>query len=271
MITARMSCLRSLCVVAGASKTARMSAPARVSQSVPRWCGLGWRARSAASASSAGLPRPGCPPGCLQGPGDQPVIRLDVVVLAARAVRFEAGPLGGQLEPRPADRGAASASAIAWTVAASAAGSSTGNSWPSTACSICRPPMLWQRPGGRQWVPAAAQVAGRACRCPDIRPASSGRSGRSGRCPAAAPRLPGRRRRRPRGAAAVGRSRARLACQSSQADVSGVVAGDQHLPLLRGRPRPLPSPVPGASRPCGCGRTRTRPRSRVVRTQMTAP
>ena len=38
--------------------------------------------------------------GGLQGPGDQPVLRLHVVVLASRPVGFEAGALGGALEDR---------------------------------------------------------------------------------------------------------------------------------------------------------------------------
>ncbi len=49
-----MSCLRSRGVVAGASKMARMSAPARVSQSTSSADrGLGWRACPVASAAPA--------------------------------------------------------------------------------------------------------------------------------------------------------------------------------------------------------------------------
>ncbi len=100
LITARISCLRWLLVVAGASKTARTSAPARLSQassSPVSW--TGWRARAAARAASArrtageALFEPG-----LQGAGDQPVARLDLVVLAQRPVGLEAGPLERGLE-----------------------------------------------------------------------------------------------------------------------------------------------------------------------------
>jgi hypothetical protein len=100
---ARMSCLRSRDVVVGASKMARMPAPARVSQPVsPADSGLGWRAWSVASAAPAR--GDGCEPVvpcCLQRAGHQPVLRFAGVVLAAGAAGFVAGPFGGQIE-RPA-------------------------------------------------------------------------------------------------------------------------------------------------------------------------
>ena len=95
-----MSCLRSRGVVPDASKIALMSAPARVSQSVSSAdSGLGWRARSVASAASARVTAASLSsPGLLQRPGHQPVLRLAGVVLAAGAAGLVAGPFDGQLE-----------------------------------------------------------------------------------------------------------------------------------------------------------------------------
>ena len=84
-------------------------------------------------------------PGTFHGAGDQPVLRLDRVVLAAGAVGLVAGTLDGQLEGgQPGPVLGPSASASARAVAVSAAGSSTVNSSRSTVCSRRRPPVLWQ-------------------------------------------------------------------------------------------------------------------------------
>ena len=101
-MTARMSCLRSRNVVVGASKIARMSAPAVAIQASS--CSVnatGRRARWAARSFSAARTR-----GqlglqvLLQGPGDQTVLRFDGVELAARPVGLVAGAFDGQLEHR---------------------------------------------------------------------------------------------------------------------------------------------------------------------------
>ena len=126
-ITARMSCLRSRSVVVGASKTARTSAPAVVIQASScsvnatgrraRWAARSFSAaRTAASLASRHV---------LQCPCHQTVLRLDVVELAQRPVGLVAGAFDASSNTARSRRWWASASARAWAVAVSAAGSST--------------------------------------------------------------------------------------------------------------------------------------------------
>ena len=84
----------------GAVNTARTSAPARDSQASSS---VGEPDRAAGSRGeqvSFGLPLRGQfrLQGAFQGAGDEPVLRLDRVVLASGPVGFVAGPFDGQLE-----------------------------------------------------------------------------------------------------------------------------------------------------------------------------
>jgi hypothetical protein len=97
---ARNNCLRSRNVVEGAVNTARTSAPARDSQACSCSVSRTGRRGSRGQQVSFGLPLRSQfrLQGAFQGAGNEPVLRLDRVVLASGPVGFIAGPFGGQLE-----------------------------------------------------------------------------------------------------------------------------------------------------------------------------
>ena len=146
LTSSRSNCLRSRIVVVSASNTARRSAPARDSQATSSsvsTAGRRDRLRGEVGLGLAQRDKP-CLPVAFQAAGDQPVLRLDRVELAAGPLGRIAGPLDGQLErahpPGVLVLGLGQAAAVA----ARAAGCSTMNICWTTAASRRRPLRLWQ-------------------------------------------------------------------------------------------------------------------------------
>ena len=135
LITARISCLRWLLVVAGASKTARMSAPARVSQassSLVRCTGCRVRAAARpASARSTAARRSSSLASRVRATSRLPgstSLCLRIARSASNRARSSASSNAATWS-----RCRCPASAIARAVASSDAGCGTRNSWSSTA------------------------------------------------------------------------------------------------------------------------------------------
>ena len=247
VMTARMSSLRWALVVAGAWKMARRSAPAVVIQAVSSsvrvtgrracWAASWFSAvRTAVSLSSRTASRVR---------GDQPVLRLDVVVLAQRPAGFERARSSARSNTARFWRNWASVSDMAWTVAARQAGASAASSSASTVSCSRRPPIRWQVLAPYIWLRASAPVGGAAAGVVgDLHeppaPAAAQQALQPGRAfPRGAAGAAGRRR-------GVGGQPGDVGVVGFQGDVAGMVAGDHHGPLVAGQP-----PLPGDHVPAG--------------------
>ena len=185
----------------------------------------------------------------LQGAGDQPVARLDLVVLAQRPVGFEPGPLGRESRTRSPGRGAAARrrpSPARWPPA-------RRRPAPGTAARARRGAGAPRRCSGT----AGCHTGGcRGRTGTGARPAVPGVADLHHPAALAAPEQAGQQRRAlAGGAAAVPARRLAVGPQPGldvlpgvPVQVAGVVAGDQHLPLvLRQHPLGAGSPSPDAS------------------------
>ena len=226
--------MRWLLVVAGASKTARMSAPARLQPGQflagqPDWVpgAGGGQVGLGAGGRGQALFQPG-----LQGAGDQPVARLDLVVLAHGPVRFEPGPLGREFE-----RGDLVAVGLPGVGQGPRGGLQRGRGQyleqlVEHGAVQVHPAGALARRGAIQVGAAAAQVPGRA--------AVPGVADLHHPAALAAPQQAGQQRRAlAGGAAAVPARRLAVGLQPGldvlpgvPVHITGVVAGDQHLPLV---------------------------------------